>query len=321
MSSFNTEVTPNALAFVTRDSLKIGTVESIQRLHIKTIPLGETPRRIAYQEVKKVFGLLTTKGLSPEEDISHIRLVDDQTFEILDSYALDKFEVVQSLISCDFEDPQNPVFVAGTAFILPTEEEPSKGRIIVFQVTDFRKIMILQQLEVKGCVYSLAAFEKTQVVAGINSKVELFQWDQKTDPQNPSLTSLCAHFGYIVALTIAVTGSFVVVGDLMKSVSVLTYNSMENKFKESYRDYATNWMTAVEALDEDHFIGADNHLNIFTLKKYVDEKEVHMLIEDGQFHMGQMIHHFRHGELFVVAPCKNDLHIFFVNRIPSPFDS
>jgi DNA damage-binding protein 1 len=155
-----------------------------------------------------------------------------------------------------------------------------------------------QQLDTKGCVYSLEAFESDKIVAGINSKVELFQWDTKTDPQNPCLTSLCAHYGYIVALTLAVCGSFIIVGDLMKSVSVLTYNPTDNKLKESYRDYATNWMTAVEAIDQDHFIGADHNMNLFTLKKHIDEREVNLLVEDGQFHVGEMIHHFRHGEFF-----------------------
>jgi hypothetical protein len=82
ISTFNTEATPNALAFVAKDSLKIGSMESIQRLHIKTVPLGETPRRIAHQEQNRVFGLLTTKvSSSEEEEISSFKIVDDQTYE------------------------------------------------------------------------------------------------------------------------------------------------------------------------------------------------------------------------------------------------
>jgi hypothetical protein len=82
VSTFNTEETPNALAFVAKDALKIGSMESIQRLHIKTVPLGETPRRIAYQEQNRVFGLLTTKVLPSEEDeLSSFKIVDDQTYE------------------------------------------------------------------------------------------------------------------------------------------------------------------------------------------------------------------------------------------------
>lgn len=32
----------------------IGTIDEMQKLHIRTIPLGEAPRRIAHQETSKV---------------------------------------------------------------------------------------------------------------------------------------------------------------------------------------------------------------------------------------------------------------------------
>ena len=190
VSTFNTEETPNALAFVAKDALKIGSMESIQRLHIKTVPLGETPRRIAYQEQNRIFGLLTTKVLPSEEDeLSSFKIVDDQTYEseasflhsfhlnsltiysVIDNFALEKYEVAQSLVSCDFSDRENPVFVAGTAFVIPSEEEPSKGRLLVFKMNKQRKISLLYETDTKGCVYSLCAFEADKIVAGINARV------------------------------------------------------------------------------------------------------------------------------------------------------
>jgi len=42
-------------------SLIIGTVDEIQKLHIRTVPLGETPRRIAHQEQTLTFGVLTMR--------------------------------------------------------------------------------------------------------------------------------------------------------------------------------------------------------------------------------------------------------------------
>lgn len=36
--------------------MTIGTIDEIQKLHIRTVPLGETPRRIAYQEATQVGG-------------------------------------------------------------------------------------------------------------------------------------------------------------------------------------------------------------------------------------------------------------------------
>ena len=38
-----------------------GTIDEIQKLHIRTIPLGETPRRITYQEQTQTFGVLSMR--------------------------------------------------------------------------------------------------------------------------------------------------------------------------------------------------------------------------------------------------------------------
>ncbi len=45
MCPFNSESFPESLAIGTEESLKIGTIDSIQKLHIRTVPLGgEMPR-------------------------------------------------------------------------------------------------------------------------------------------------------------------------------------------------------------------------------------------------------------------------------------
>ena len=76
--SFNTDITPNALAMVTRNELKVGAIESTQRLHITTIPLGESPRRICHQESTHAYGLLCSKF--SKKEVSSFKLLDDQTF-------------------------------------------------------------------------------------------------------------------------------------------------------------------------------------------------------------------------------------------------
>lgn len=41
--------------------LTIGTIDEIQKLHIRTVPLGEQPRRIAYQEASQSFGVISLR--------------------------------------------------------------------------------------------------------------------------------------------------------------------------------------------------------------------------------------------------------------------
>lgn len=54
MCSLNAEAYPDSLAMATDNTVTIGTIDEIQKLHIRTIPLGEAPRRIAYQEASQV---------------------------------------------------------------------------------------------------------------------------------------------------------------------------------------------------------------------------------------------------------------------------
>ena len=40
----------------------------------------------------------------------------------------------------------------------------------------------------------------------------------------------------------------------------------EGAIEERARDYNPNWMTAVEILDDDTFLGAENSFNLFTVR-------------------------------------------------------
>ena len=85
MTPFNLAAAPNALALATPDSLRIGTVDNVQKLHIRSVPLGEFARRIAYDEAHRVFGILTTRvevdDGANEAERSFFKIFDDQTFD------------------------------------------------------------------------------------------------------------------------------------------------------------------------------------------------------------------------------------------------
>ncbi|RZF44982.1 hypothetical protein LSTR_LSTR001943 [Laodelphax striatellus] len=61
MCSLNAEAYPDSLAIASDSAVTIGTMDEIQKLHIRTVPLGETPRRIAYQESTQTFGVATMR--------------------------------------------------------------------------------------------------------------------------------------------------------------------------------------------------------------------------------------------------------------------
>jgi DNA damage-binding protein 1 len=167
----------------------IGQIDGIQKLHIRDIPLGEMPRRIAHQPSSGTLCVLTIKfeTVSGEEkEVGYVRLLNDQTYEskeflyfrshlyiVIDSIKLQDYESPCSVISCSLgEDIATNYFVVGTAFALPNEPEPTKGRLLVYTVEDGKLKSAADPTEVKGAVYSLSAFNK-RLLAGINSRVRL----------------------------------------------------------------------------------------------------------------------------------------------------
>lgn len=59
-------------------------------------------------------------------------------------------------------------------------------------------------------------------------------------------------------------------------------------------------MTAIEILDDDTFLGAENSFNMFVCQKdsaATTDEERSQMHEVGQFHVGDMINVFRHGSL------------------------
>ena len=61
MCSLNTDIYPDSLALATDSMVVIGTIDEIQKLHIRSVPLGEAPRRIAYQESSQTFGVISSR--------------------------------------------------------------------------------------------------------------------------------------------------------------------------------------------------------------------------------------------------------------------
>ncbi|KTF73465.1 hypothetical protein cypCar_00044958, partial [Cyprinus carpio] len=233
MCPLNSEGYPDSLALANNSTLTIGTIDEIQKLHIRTVPLYESPK-----------------------------------------------------------DPA-VYFIVGTAMVYPEEAEPKQGRIIVFHYTD-GKLQTVAEKEVKGAVYSMVEFSG-KLLASINSTVRLYEWTAEKE-----LRTECNHYNNIMALYLKTKGDFILVGDLMRSVLLLAYKSMEGSFEEIARDFNPNWMSAVEILDDDNFLGAENAFNLFVCQKdsaaTTDEERQH-LQEVGLFHLGEFVNVFSHGSL------------------------
>eukprot|EP00727_Mastigamoeba_balamuthi_P002002 m51a1_g118 putative dna damage-binding protein 1a (1114) ;mRNA; f:362128-365815 len=313
-----------SLAIATEGRLVLGTIDEIQKLHIRTVPLGEMPRRIVHQPETSTFAVLTVRGSACDdcaacegegiegedlhEETSQILLLDEQLSK-LDEYRLDQHEMGTSALSMRFTGDEQSYFIVGTAYIAPAEAEPSKGRLLVFRVASIpgggRKLSLVAEKEVKGAVYSMDDFGG-RLLAGVNARVNVFAWSDapsggESSKYQKSLTAHCGYHGHILALYVAaVRGDFAVVGDLMKSVSVLAYRPAEQRLEEVARDVNPAWMTAIHALDDDTYIGAENSYNFFVLQRNLGaatEEDRGRLETVAEFHIGEFVNRFRAGSL------------------------
>ncbi|XP_043689453.1 DNA damage-binding protein 1-like [Telopea speciosissima] len=305
MCPFNSAAFPDSLAIAKEGELTIGTIDDIQKLHIRSIPLGEHARRICHQEQTRTFAICSVKyshTSSEESEMHFVRLLDDQTFEFISMYALDTYEYGCSILSCSFADDCNVYYCVGTAYVIPDENEPSKGRILVFVVED-GKLQLIAEKEIKGAVYSLNSFNG-KLLAAINQKIQLYKWMLRDDGSR-ELQFESGHHGHILALFVQTRGDFIVVGDLMKSISLLIYKHEEGAIEERARDYNANWMSAVEILDDDIYLGAENNFNLFTVRKNSEgttDEERGRLEVVGEFHLGEFVNRFQHGSLVMRLP-------------------
>ncbi|CAL8352416.1 unnamed protein product [Merluccius merluccius] len=297
MCPLNSEGYPDSLALANNSTLTIGTIDEIQKLHIRTVPLYESPRRICYQEVShKLFPSSTSPhetSFGEEVEVHSLLVVDQHTFEVLHAHQFLPSEYALSMVSCRLGRDASVYFIVGTAMVYPEEAEPKQGRIIVFHYTD-GKLQTVAEKEVKGAVYSMVEFNG-KLLASINSTVRLYEWTAEKE-----LRTECNHYNNIMALYLKTKGDFILVGDLMRSVLLLAYKPMEGNFEEIARDFNPNWMSAVEILDDDNFLGAENAFNLFVCQKdsaaTTDEERQH-LQEVGVFHLGEFVNVFSHGSL------------------------
>ncbi|KAJ0033924.1 hypothetical protein Pint_25303 [Pistacia integerrima] len=103
-----------------------------------------------------------------------ICLLDDQTFEFISTYPFDTFEYGCSILRCSFSNDSNVYYCVGTAYVLPKENEPTKGRILVFIMED-GKLQLIAEKETKGSSLFIECLQ-WQIACCYQSKNPVIQW-------------------------------------------------------------------------------------------------------------------------------------------------
>ena len=159
-----------------------------------------------------------------------------------------------------------------------------------------------------------------------------------------ALDTLCVATGHILALFVRVRGEFVLVGDMLKSMSVWRLTGADEAAsamalsgsdalaandnnaaaaaaaaggsasatataaaaaakKAAFRliavDYTPNWLSAIELLSDDVYLGAEDNDHLLTLRRNDDaptDEERARLDTVGVYHLGEFVNVFRKGK-------------------------
>lgn len=171
----------NAIAIASNDELKIAVVDEERTTHVQDLFLNQTVRRIAYSADMKAFGLgciRRTLSAGQEEVVSCFKLVDEIAFKELDSYQLNEDELVESVIRCKLDDGSGgdaERFVIGTAYLDDQDASNAKGRILVLEVTEDRRLKLVTEISVRGACRCLAVSHGRIVAALIKTVSHLIE--------------------------------------------------------------------------------------------------------------------------------------------------
>ncbi len=186
--NFNSQAYGDAIAIATPTELKLAMIDTERTTQLQTLSIDETVRCVAYSPTQKMFGTGCIRRLlesGAEGLLSSVKIVDEITFQELDSYELNDGELVECIIptgAFEYDDESaslyTDMFVVGTSLLelSGSGDETVKGRIIVFDVNREKKLHKVTELGVKGACRSLAMCEG-KIVAGLVKTVsfQIFQ--------------------------------------------------------------------------------------------------------------------------------------------------
>ena len=318
---FNAEAYGGSVAVATSDELKIAEIDEERRTHVRDLHVGETVRRVAYSTELKSFvlGTIHRKAEKGVESIkSNVKLVDEVLFDLLDTYDLNNDELIESAIRAELIDSKGDVveaFVVGTGYIDADRNEPVRGRILVFEVDEDRRLRVLTELATKGSCRCLGVVEGKLVAALIktvrrsvltrrgaltHADGQVVVYSLRYNSARPSLVKLTSYRTSTAPVDLAVSENLIAVADLMKSVSIVQYKAgqggLPDTMGEVARHHNTAWATAVAHVAEDTYLESDAEGNLMVLHRNRDgvspEDRVRLEVTSEML-LGEMVNRIR----------------------------
>jgi len=352
---FSSTTNNSSLCVADDNTMRLGMIDNIQKLHVTSYKLGMTPTKIAYHEAGRVYcvgciggvdggaGGGSNSHIGGETNMGNcVRFFDDSTFEEINRIDLEPFEMILSLesvilslyspdsppaSSSTIED--KPFVLIGTAYAYPDEDEPTQGRVLVVECNSgdvghvksdteddnlTRYIRHVTQMPTSGGVYSISPFYNGSVLLTINSKTHLCRLSMGKNEVGELSFIGSGHHGHMLSLCVKSlarnsvsepnrqTNQLAIVGDLMRSISLVEYLPKHEAIEEVARDYNANYMTSIEMLTDGIYLGSENFNNLFVLRYNSDatSEEARVRLDTiGEYHLGEMTNKLMGGSLIM----------------------
>mgnify|MGYP001762182640 CR=1 FL=1 len=312
--------TEPVLALVVQDQVIFTLLHSLQQLDIRTVPLGASqPTAIQRLPSAHVLAVNTWQAHAHErgeEVFGHVRLFSDQSLQELHSYQLQRNERPNCMTSVTVGDED--LLVVGTGFNDPKRLETTSGRILGFRVQSEKDAVGVKSLspvfatDVPGNVYASTSIGG-RLVAAVDAQVIVYavQRDKETGELSISVCSRwgCSFIASCLANSVK-DRNVLVVGDAMRSLTVLSVDHDTGEITELARDLDPYWTTAVETYDDkaQQYLGSDIAMNVFVSKRIpivasnaidapAKDSWSRVMRRDACFHYGDMINKFERVDL------------------------
>lgn len=323
VAPFNSEAFPEAIILSTHNHVRLSKVDRERLTHVKTLPMGETVRRLAYSSELKAFGLgCIKKELVNNEEVvtSSFRLVDEIVFkELGQSFQLDGstgLELAECLIRAKLPDSSGELverFVMGTS-CMPDDDETAaggttRGRILVLGVDSNRQVYQIASHNLKGNCRCLGVVDG-YIIAGLSKTVVAYQYDEDTSV-SASLQKVAAYRPASMPIDMDISGNIIGVADLMQSLTLVEFTPPKDgrgaQITELARHYEPAWSTAVCQLGDDRWLEADAQGNLLVLRRNADaptEQDRMKMDAISEMNIGEQINRIRR---LYVAPTESTI--------------
>jgi DNA damage-binding protein 1 len=278
---FDSEAYPDSIIVATTEQLKISQIDTERRTHVRTMPMGETVRRIAYSSNERAFGIGSVKRelIQGEEVItSTFRLVEEVMFgemgkpvRLHDSVGTELIEcVVRAELPTAYGDGQPAErFIVGTSYLDEDVEQDVRGKILVFGVDNNRNPYLIMSHALKGACRCLAILDG-KIVAALVKTVVMYTYEESTETC-ATLTKIATYRTSTCPIALDVTHDIIAIGDLMKSVSLVQYvpgkNGEPDTLQELARHMQSLWTTAVVHIEAESYLMGDHLGNLVVLRR------------------------------------------------------